>query len=107
MILKKALRNRFLSYRTALIDNLSVEVYRLQYYYYYFLLLFYRGNLFRSNYNYATINFYLSSSQAVFGVLSSVEGCIAFGDVLKNTDIQRWYSDMKDHVQKTQPAIEA
>ncbi|XP_022651194.1 prostaglandin E synthase 2-like isoform X2 [Varroa destructor] len=40
---------------------------------------------------------------AVFGVLSSVEGCAAFDDVLKHTKIQRWFNDMKTATQRTDP----
>lgn len=32
---------------------------------------------------------------AVFGVLSSIEGCAAFKDVQKNTKIDSWFSNMK------------
>ncbi|XP_054275499.1 prostaglandin E synthase 2-like [Macrosteles quadrilineatus] len=36
---------------------------------------------------------------AVYGVLSSIEGCIAFEDLLKNTSIGSWYWPMKKLVQ--------
>lgn len=32
---------------------------------------------------------------AVYGVLSSIEGCDAFADLLKNTSIGSWYWPMK------------
>lgn len=32
---------------------------------------------------------------AVYGILSSIEGCLAFKDVRENTKINAWYSDMK------------
>lgn len=35
---------------------------------------------------------------AVYGVLSSIEGCIAFKDLLDNTKISRWYFSMKGAV---------
>lgn len=35
---------------------------------------------------------------AVFGVLSSIEGCIAFNDLLNNSKIGSWYVSMKDAV---------
>lgn len=35
---------------------------------------------------------------AVFGVLSSIEGCIAFQDLLNNSKIGSWYFSMKDAV---------
>lgn len=35
---------------------------------------------------------------AVYGVLSSIEGCNAFKDLLKNSKIKDWYLDMKDQV---------
>lgn len=37
---------------------------------------------------------------AVFGVLSSMEGCLAFKDCLENTKIGPWFYDMKALVQK-------
>ncbi len=37
------------------------------------------------------------SDLAVFGVLSSIEGCQAFKDALENTNIGTWYYDMKKH----------
>ena len=33
---------------------------------------------------------------SVFGVLSSIEGCQAFNDLLQNTNIKPWYSAMKE-----------
>lgn len=35
---------------------------------------------------------------AVYGILSSIEGCNAFKDLLKNSKIKHWYLDMKDQV---------
>ncbi|CAH0546077.1 unnamed protein product [Brassicogethes aeneus] len=35
---------------------------------------------------------------AVFGVLNSIEGCIAFRDLQQNTKIDKWYSSMKEAV---------
>jgi len=32
---------------------------------------------------------------AVYGILSSIEGCMAFKDVRENTKIDPWYSNMK------------
>ncbi|KAK9500921.1 hypothetical protein O3M35_002084 [Rhynocoris fuscipes] len=32
---------------------------------------------------------------AVYGVLSSIEGCIAFSDLLQNTKLKHWYFNMK------------
>ena len=32
---------------------------------------------------------------AVFGVLSSIEGCRAFDDLLRETQIGKWYDDVK------------
>ncbi|KAK3913179.1 Prostaglandin E synthase 2 [Frankliniella fusca] len=37
------------------------------------------------------------SDLAVFGVLSSIEGCQAFKDALENTNIGNWFYDMKKH----------
>uniref|UniRef100_A0A336KNX6 Prostaglandin E synthase 2 n=1 Tax=Culicoides sonorensis TaxID=179676 RepID=A0A336KNX6_CULSO len=37
---------------------------------------------------------------AVFGVLSSMEGCLAFKDCLDNTKIGSWFYDVKAHVQR-------
>ncbi|KAL0279772.1 UNVERIFIED_CONTAM: hypothetical protein PYX00_001258 [Menopon gallinae] len=37
---------------------------------------------------------------AVYGVLSSIEGCNAFKDLLKNTSIGNWYYPMKESVSK-------
>lgn len=35
---------------------------------------------------------------AVYGVLSSIEGCQAFRDLSKNTKINNWYSAVKEYV---------
>ncbi|CAH1155568.1 unnamed protein product [Phaedon cochleariae] len=35
---------------------------------------------------------------AVYGVLSSIEGCRTFKDILENTKIQRWYNSMQKAV---------
>lgn len=35
---------------------------------------------------------------AVFGVLNSIEGCNAFGDLLSNTKVGNWYSAMKEQI---------
>lgn len=32
---------------------------------------------------------------AVYGILSSIEGCMAFKDVQENTKINNWYRNMK------------
>lgn len=32
---------------------------------------------------------------SVYGILSSIEGCMAFKDVLANTKINDWFSNMK------------
>jgi len=32
---------------------------------------------------------------AVYGILSSIEGCMAFKDVRENTKIDTWYGNMK------------
>jgi microsomal prostaglandin-E synthase 2 len=32
---------------------------------------------------------------SVYGILSSIEGCVAFKDVLANTKINNWFSNMK------------
>ncbi|PSN47051.1 hypothetical protein C0J52_09367 [Blattella germanica] len=39
------------------------------------------------------------SDLAVYGVLSSIEGCNAFQDILKNTSIGSWFNKMKENVQ--------
>lgn len=39
---------------------------------------------------------FLMNYQAVYGVLSSVEGCTAFKDMLQDTNIGPWYFRMKD-----------
>ncbi len=36
---------------------------------------------------------------AVYGVLSSIEGCQAFKELLQNTSIGTWYNNMKEVVQ--------
>lgn len=41
---------------------------------------------------------------AVYGVLSSIEGCIAFKDLLDNSKISKWYVSMKDAVSHHQGA---
>lgn len=33
--------------------------------------------------------------QAVYGVLSAIEGCNAFDDLTRHTDIARWYLAVK------------
>lgn len=35
---------------------------------------------------------------AVYGVLSSIEGCEAFNDILKHTNVGTWYFSMKQAV---------
>lgn len=35
------------------------------------------------------------SDLAVYGILNSIEGCDAFGDVLRNTKINNWYYSMQ------------
>lgn len=35
---------------------------------------------------------------AVFGVLNSIDGCIAFDDLLQHTQIRHWYADMQEQV---------
>jgi microsomal prostaglandin-E synthase 2 len=39
------------------------------------------------------------SDLAVYGVLSSIEGCITFQDLLQHTSIGTWYYSMKEKVQ--------
>lgn len=34
----------------------------------------------------------------VYGVLSSIEGCQAFQDLRNNTDIGKWYDEMRDNI---------
>lgn len=41
---------------------------------------------------------------AVYGILNSIEGCIAFQDLLNNTKIKRWYLGMKNAVKNHQGA---
>ncbi|XP_074032968.1 prostaglandin E synthase Su(P) [Leptinotarsa decemlineata] len=41
---------------------------------------------------------------AVYGVLSSIEGCTAFKDMLENTKISKWYYRMKETVLQHQGA---
>ncbi|CAD0194166.1 unnamed protein product [Chrysodeixis includens] len=36
----------------------------------------------------------------VFGVLSSIEGCTAFQDLKNNTDIDKWYTNIKSTIQR-------
>jgi len=36
--------------------------------------------------------------QAVYGVLSAIEGCHAFADLAERTDISRWYYAVKSAV---------
>jgi len=36
--------------------------------------------------------------QSVFGVLSAIEGCEAFSDLVRRTDISRWYQAVKSAV---------
>lgn len=36
---------------------------------------------------------------AVYGVLSSIEGCQAFKDALERTNIKRWYYEMKKYTE--------
>lgn len=36
---------------------------------------------------------------AVYGILSSIEGCMAFKDVRENTKIDTWYTSMKTVLQ--------
>lgn len=38
------------------------------------------------------------SDLAVYGVLSSIEGCVAFSDLLKNSSILPWYLAMKEAI---------
>lgn len=45
------------------------------------------------------------SDLAVYGVLSSMEGCDAFQDVLRNSNIGRWYYDVKEIVTKNQGVV--
>ncbi|XP_069701067.1 prostaglandin E synthase 2 [Periplaneta americana] len=40
------------------------------------------------------------SDLAVYGVLSSIEGCDAFQDMLKNTSIGTWYKNVKESVMR-------
>ncbi|KAJ8970579.1 hypothetical protein NQ314_001103 [Rhamnusium bicolor] len=41
---------------------------------------------------------------AVYGVLSSIEGCIAFNDIISRTNIGKWYYPMKQAVTQHQGA---
>ncbi|CAH1785809.1 unnamed protein product, partial [Owenia fusiformis] len=41
---------------------------------------------------------------SVYGVLSAIEGCESFQDLLENSDIRRWYYDMKQTVSSHQGA---
>lgn len=36
----------------------------------------------------------------VYGVLSSIEGCAAFQDLRSNTDIGKWYDDIKNSIER-------
>lgn len=38
------------------------------------------------------------SDLSVFGILSSIEGCDTFRDLLENTKIGIWYTEMKAHI---------
>jgi len=40
----------------------------------------------------------VSAVQAVFGVLSAIEGCNAFSDLVTRTDISRWYFAVKSAI---------
>lgn len=42
---------------------------------------------------------------AVYGVLSSIEGCSAFKDLMKSSKIKDWYLNMKDQVVKHGGAV--
>lgn len=37
---------------------------------------------------------------SVYGILSSIEGCDAFRDLLQKSYIKEWYFDMKEQVTK-------
>lgn len=37
---------------------------------------------------------------SVYGILSSIEGCDAFQDLLTHSNIKTWYLNMKEEVQK-------
>lgn len=41
---------------------------------------------------------------AVFGILSSMEGCQAFKDCLENTKIGHWFYELKVHVDRNRGA---
>ncbi|KAJ8975906.1 hypothetical protein NQ317_011377 [Molorchus minor] len=43
---------------------------------------------------------------AVYGILNSIEGCVAFKDLVDHTNIRRWYFDMKESVAMHQGAID-
>ncbi|ALC44860.1 Su-P-, partial [Drosophila busckii] len=45
------------------------------------------------------------SDLAVFGVLSSMEGCQTFKDCLQNTNIGKWFFDVKEIVDKNRGAL--
>lgn len=47
------------------------------------------------------------SDLAVYGVLSSIEGCDAFKDTMDNTKIGIWYYRMKNHVDSRKGSIAA
>jgi len=40
------------------------------------------------------------SDLATYGVLSSIEGCNTFQDLLQHTAIGPWYDSMKDTIQR-------
>ena len=42
--------------------------------------------------------------QSAYGVLSSIEGCVAFQDLLEHTNIGSWYYQVKNAVQTHQGA---
>lgn len=42
---------------------------------------------------------------AVYGILSSIEGCTAFRDLLQHSKIKNWYLDMKEQVARHSAAL--
>lgn len=38
---------------------------------------------------------------SVYGILSSIEGCKAFQDLKDNTDISKWFDNMKQSMQES------
>ncbi|OTF73916.1 hypothetical protein BLA29_008044 [Euroglyphus maynei] len=44
------------------------------------------------------------SDLTVYGVLSSIEGCKAFGDLIENTKLSEWYYSVKSMVNEHQGA---